>query len=81
MNYSLPGPLASYLDTSFLGQRQYITVDSVNFTYFAFGPLQANSTGAMQLPQPYCNYPCMSHLQLLFMCQYVELINNLPIQP
>ena len=44
---STPLPAASqqYLDTSFLGQRQSLEVESVNYTFFRFGPLQAGLSG------------------------------------
>jgi len=33
------------LDTSFLGDRQFIEADGVNFSYFQFGPLTRGAIG------------------------------------
>ena len=42
-DYQLPAEYEPYLNTSFLGERQFVQVETVNFSYFTFGPLQEPS--------------------------------------
>lgn len=45
--YAIPPSFAQYLNTSFLGDRQFIDVGPVNYTYYQFGPLEAGATGVL----------------------------------
>lgn len=38
-------PPKRYLDVTFLGKRRFVVADSVNFTYFQFGPLNRGTAG------------------------------------
>ena len=41
----LPPAFVQYLNTSFLGQRQFVQAGDVNFTYYQFGPLNVQAKG------------------------------------
>ena len=44
-NATVPQAFTQYLNTSFLGDRQFTQAGSVNYTFFQFGPLSSNATG------------------------------------
>lgn len=44
-NTTLPQSFTQYLNTSFLGERQFIQVGPVNYTFFQFGPLNSIVVG------------------------------------
>lgn len=44
-NTTLPQSFTQYLNTSFLGERQFIQVGPVNYTFFQFGPLNSTVLG------------------------------------
>ena len=48
-NTTLPQSFTQYLNTSFLGERQFIQVGPVNYTFFQFGPLGATATGTYHM--------------------------------
>lgn len=42
-----PPQPAAYLDPTFLGERKFLPVDTVNTSYYQFGPLSEATTGAL----------------------------------
>ena len=48
-NTTLPQSFTQYLNTSFLGERQFTQVGPVNYTFFQFGPLGSTVTGTYHM--------------------------------
>ena len=48
-NTTLPQSFTQYLNTSFLGERQFMQVGPVNYTFFQFGPLGSTIVGTYHI--------------------------------
>ncbi len=44
-NLALPASFTQYLNTSFLGERQFIEAGPVNYSFYQFGPLNTQAAG------------------------------------
>ena len=70
-NTTLPQSFTQYLNTSFLGERQFMQVGPVNYTFFQFGPLGSTIVGTYHI----------SSSQIIFLPLFFVLLAYRPRHP